>query len=89
MITLIKYYADWCAPCKAMQPAWEEAQKEFKDVVIFQSIDVESNPQEAKKNNVRTIPTLIAFENGKEIERNNSMTYPQIEVWLDGLSGNL
>lgn len=90
MITVIKYYADWCAPCKAMQPAWEAAQDEFsEDEFIFQSIDVDSNPQSAKDANVRTIPTIIAYEFGKELGRKNSMTFPELEEWLDGLSRDI
>ena len=89
MITVVKYHANWCGPCKAMEPAWYEAAVEFKDDIIFQSIDVDANPQSAKDANVRTIPCIIAYEFGKEIERKNSMTYPELETWLDGLAGNL
>ena len=89
MITVIKYYADWCTPCKAMEPTWAKAQVEFKDIVVFQNIDIDNNPQQTKDANVRTIPTIVAYEEGKELGRHNSLTYPELEEWLNGLSGNI
>lgn len=89
MITVIKFYADWCGPCKSLSPTWEDLKEEYADEVVFQTVDVDSNPEAAKQNNVRTIPTLIAFKDGKELGRQNIMTYKEYVEWLDGFLGDL
>lgn len=84
MITVIKFYADWCGPCKAMQPTWEKLEELFDGEVIFQSVDIEANPNLRQEHNVRSIPTLIMFKDGKELaRRQGSGSLTELEDWID------
>ena len=63
---LVDFYADWCGPCKAMAPTLDElAQKRAGEALVVK-LDTEANPLTASRFGIRGIPTLIAFEGGKE-----------------------
>ncbi|HHE36609.1 MAG TPA: thioredoxin [Candidatus Woesearchaeota archaeon] len=65
---IIDFYAEWCGPCKVMEPVLEEVSKEFKDINFFK-INVDSNHQPALIHSVRSIPTIIFLKNGNEVDR--------------------
>lgn len=65
---LVDFYADWCGPCKMLLPVLEEAEKEASFEI--KKVNVDSSVSIAKEFGVMTIPTLILFEDGKEIKRN-------------------
>jgi|AntAceMinimDraft_16_1070373.scaffolds.fasta_scaffold30682_3 thioredoxin 1 len=68
-IVMVDFWASWCAPCKMMTPILNEiAEKESKRVQVAK-VNVEYNQQLAKKFKVKNIPTLIIFQNGKEVKR--------------------
>jgi thioredoxin len=84
MRTLIKFYADWCNPCKAMLPTMDKIKEEFEGELKFVDINIDDNPQERANYNIRSIPAFVLIEDGKEIARNiGSMTYSQLEDFLD------
>lgn len=62
---LVDMFADWCAPCKALSPILKEAKAELGEKVKIIKIDVDKNPQVAQKFEVRGVPTLILFKEGK------------------------
>ena len=64
---LIDFYADWCTPCKIMEPIIDEIQKEYPDIEI-KKIDADSDIDMVKKYNVAGIPTYILEEDGKVIK---------------------
>ncbi|MCX6812823.1 MAG: thioredoxin [Candidatus Berkelbacteria bacterium] len=61
-IILVDFHADWCGPCKMMEPIVEEISKEKKVDVL--KIDIEENPEIAGKYNVMSIPTFLLFKSG-------------------------
>lgn len=61
---LVDFYADWCAPCKMLAPILENI-----DSVDILKVNVDSFPDLAAKYGVMSIPTLILFENGKELKK--------------------
>ena len=65
---LIDFYADWCGPCNRLSPIVDKVSVDNKDVK-FVRIDVDKNEDLMTKYNVRSIPTLVVIENGKEINR--------------------
>lgn len=70
---LVDFYADWCAPCRAMKPVLEDLKAQMgEDVTIFK-IDVDKNEAIAQRFNIRSIPTLIIFQNGKPAWRKSGM----------------
>jgi len=80
MITLKKFSATWCSPCRALAPVFEsEIKPMFKGKVNFEEIDVDTNPDETIKYNVTSVPTVIIEKNGVLLERysgaNSKYTY--------------
>ena len=65
---LIDFYADWCGPCNRLSPIVDKVAKDNKDIKVVR-IDVDKNESLMTKYNVRSIPTLVVIENGKEINR--------------------
>ena len=61
---LIDFWAEWCGPCKQLGPLVEEASEEFKDKITVCKIDVDMNRETAAEYGIRSIPTLMIFENG-------------------------
>jgi len=70
---LVDFYADWCAPCRAMKPVLEDLKAQMgEDVSIFK-IDVDKNQAIAERYAIRSIPTLILFKNGEPVWRKSGM----------------
>ena len=67
-ITLIDFYADWCGPCKALSPIIDQVAQEAVGVTVGK-VNVDDERDLAMKYRVRSIPTMIIFKGGKEIER--------------------
>ena len=61
---LVDFWAEWCGPCKQLGPLIEEASEEFKDKIKVCKIDVDANRETAAEYGIRSIPTLMIFENG-------------------------
>jgi thioredoxin 1 len=62
---LVDFYADWCGPCKMMNPILKELKKKMGDQINIIKVDAEKNADAAIKYNVRGVPTLILFKNGQ------------------------
>lgn len=61
---IIDFWADWCGPCKRLSPAIEELSNETTEVKLCK-VNVDEQPELASKFSIMSIPTLIAFKNGK------------------------
>lgn len=66
---LVDFYADWCGPCRAIAPIVEEIAGELAGRLKVAKLDVDQNPETAMQYGVQSIPTLLIFKNGKEVER--------------------
>jgi thioredoxin 1 len=64
---LVDFSAEWCGPCKMMAPVLEQLKEKMDDKVRILKIDVDSNRELASKFNIRSVPTLMLFQNGKTI----------------------
>ena len=65
---IVDCYADWCGPCKAIGPYFEELKEENKHI-IFLKCNIDDNQEFARKYNISSIPAFIAFVNGEEVNR--------------------
>jgi len=79
---LVDFWAPWCGPCKMQGPIIDELAGEIQGVKVGK-LNVDENPEMAGKYNVMSIPTLVIFKGGEEIER---MTGIQTK---DDLAGKL
>lgn len=62
---LVDFWAEWCAPCRAIAPAVEEIAEEYKGKAKVGNLDVDNNPKVAVEYGIRSIPTLLVFKNGE------------------------
>ena len=62
---LVDFHADWCAPCKTMNPILKNIKKELGDKLKIIKINVDNNQQVANRFQVKGIPTLILFQNSE------------------------
>lgn len=68
-VTLVDFYADWCGPCKMITPIVEELAVELADQATVAKVDVDNAQQTATQLGVTSIPTIILFKEGQEVER--------------------
>lgn len=68
-LAFVDFHADWCGPCKVMDPIIHELSDEMKGKLLFGEVDVDQNPNTANQFGVMSIPTLIFFKDGKEVDR--------------------
>ncbi|NWJ52404.1 MAG: thioredoxin [Bacteroidetes bacterium] len=68
-ITLVDFWATWCMPCKIMAPILNDLSEVLTGNASVGKLDVDKNKAASAKYGVRSIPTLILFKNGKEINR--------------------
>lgn len=66
---LVDFFAQWCGPCKMAAPILEELAKDYDGRIVIRELDVDGAIKIAAKYGVQSIPTVIMFNNGKEIER--------------------
>lgn len=67
-VVVVDFFAEWCMPCLMMAPVFEELCNKIKKIK-FGKVNVDDNSALSSKFNVMSIPTLIVFKNGKEIDR--------------------
>jgi thioredoxin 1 len=68
-LVLVDFWAEWCAPCRMMAPILNEVASELPDGSFVGKVNIETYQSMAQRFNVRNIPTLILFKDGKEINR--------------------
>jgi thioredoxin len=66
---LVDFYADWCGPCKVMAPAVDQLASRHQGRLLVGKLDTDRSPRTAQSFDIRGIPTVIVFENGREATR--------------------
>lgn len=66
---LVDFYADWCAPCRMVAPFVDEIAKSQTGRMLVAKVDTDQAPEVAGAYGIRSIPTLIVFRGGQEVER--------------------
>lgn len=68
-VTLVDFYADWCGPCRRIAPVIEELASEMQGKATIAKLDIEQAQSTTASFQVMSIPTLILFKDGKEVNR--------------------
>lgn len=68
MPVIVDFWADWCGPCKMMAPQFSAAAVQLPEV-RFVKVDSDAAPLASQQFGIRSIPTLILFSNGREVDR--------------------
>lgn len=74
---LVDFFATWCGPCQMMSPILDEVKSNLQDSASIIKIDVDKNQQVAAEYQVRGVPTLILFKNGKQLWRQSGVVSSQ------------
>jgi len=65
----VDFWAEWCGPCRIIGPIIDDLAKEFDGKVKFVKINVDENGEIADRYQIQSIPTLIIFKNGQQVNR--------------------
>ncbi len=82
---LVDFWAEWCGPCRALTPVFNEVAESHHEKVSFVKINIDENPNTPSKYGVMSIPTLILFKNGLvEATKMGLMTKSELSAFVDG-----
>jgi thioredoxin 1 len=70
---LVDFFATWCGPCQMLLPVLNQVKESLKDRITIIKIDVDKNQEMSQKYQVRGVPTLILFQEGKQLWRQSGV----------------
>ncbi len=80
---LVDCWAPWCGPCQSFAPVFEHAAQQMEPHIRLAKLNTEAVPSLAQSWGIRSIPTLILFKGGKEVQRvSGAMSIPQLKQWV-------
>jgi len=83
---LVDFWAQWCGPCKMMAPILDEFAQKVETQVRVAKVETDLNPKLSQTYQIRSIPTLAVFKEGKEIARQaGAMSGEQLMTWLNSV----
>jgi thioredoxin 1 len=67
-LIVVDFWADWCRPCHMVAPVLEELARDYQGRAVIAKLDVQANMRTPSRFNVRSIPTLLFFKDGKHVD---------------------
>ncbi len=82
---VVDFWAEWCGPCRMIGPSLEDIAKEMKGKVKVAKFNIDENPEITIKYGVQSIPTLLLFKDGKQVDKKIGAA-PKGELlrWING-----
>ncbi|MBM3381983.1 MAG: thioredoxin TrxC [Betaproteobacteria bacterium] len=82
---VVDFWAPWCGPCVGFAPTFKQYATAQRGKALFLKCDTEAHQDAGNRFGIRSIPTLIVFENEKEKARQSgALSYPHLEKWVAG-----
>jgi thioredoxin 2 len=80
---VVDFWADWCAPCKMMAPVFAQAAREQRTRLRMAKLDTDAQADIAQRYAIRSIPTLVLFKGGREVDRvSGALDATRLRAWL-------
>ena len=80
---VVDFWAPWCGPCRQMAPAFEEASLAMSLQAQFLKVNTEEQQQLGGQYGIQSIPTMVIFKNGKEVDRvSGALSAQRIQNWV-------
>ncbi len=82
-LVLVDFWAEWCGPCKILNPVLESLASELSGKVKIVKVNVDQNPETPGNFNVRSIPTLVLFKDGEAVSTKvGALPKSSLEQWI-------
>ena len=75
-LAMVDFWADWCGPCKMLAPTIDALDKQMGDRVLVAKVNVDQEPDLARRFGVMSIPTVVFLKNGREFDRKVGLLPP-------------
>jgi len=83
-LLVVDFWATWCGPCQQFAPTFKQAASQLEPKARFIKIETEAEQAISAKYSIRSIPTLVMFKNGKEIDRvSGALSAPDFTNWVN------
>ena len=86
-LTLVDFWATWCGPCRMVGPIIEKLGEKYESQAVIAKVDVDQEPDLARRFGIMSIPTVVFLKNGKEFQRMVGVQSPA--AYMDVLDQNL